>query len=108
MRKALFPIGIGLVLVTLGACNEARSPVGVPNDVKASQETIEAWMNKLKNCTDDQIVKQFGKPTETSTWEWQGKNELLLRYKTDKPNSILALYFVEDRVITVSLQILST
>lgn len=107
MRKVLFPIGLGLVLVTLGACNELRSPIGVPNDVKASQETIEAWMNKLKNSTDDQIVKQFGKPAEKSTWEWQGKHELLLRYKTDKPNSILALYFVDDRVITVSLQLLS-
>ena len=107
MRKVLFPIGLGLVLVTLGACNEARLPVGVPNDVKASQETIEAWMNKLQNSTDVQIVKQFGKPTEKSTWEWQGKNELLLRYKTAQPNSILALYFVDNRVITVSLQLLS-
>lgn len=107
MRKVLFPIGIGLVLVTFGACNEARSPVGVPNDVKASQETIEAWMNKLQNTTDVQIIKQFGKPTEESTWEWLGKKELLLRYRTDKPNSTLALYFVDDRVITVSLQLMS-
>lgn len=84
--------------------NESKA---LPKEIKEAREKLAGWVNKLKNNTNEQIVKQIGKPSEKATWEFGGKKELLLRYKSTSPDSILELYFHGDRVVTASLQLLS-
>jgi hypothetical protein len=93
----------------------SRGPSGVgqqptatlPKVVKKAQEKLAGWMNALPKNTEEQIVKQLGDPSQRTSWEFDGKKELLLKYQPAGPKMTLELYFLGDRVISASWQLLS-
>ncbi|MBS0206963.1 MAG: hypothetical protein JSS49_29155 [Planctomycetes bacterium] len=106
MSRNLYAVCIAVTLISIGACAEVDSP-GPPKNVQVAQEKLAGWMNQFKDATQDQVEQQLGKATLKSTWDLDGQNELLLTYKTSKPETTLAFYFARDRVVTVSLQLLT-
>ena len=87
--------------------NKTEPPHDKAKEVKRVQQKLAEWLNASKDNTRDQVIKKLGMPSEKSTWEFDGKNQPLLRYRSTSPKTTLELYFHGNRVITASLQVLS-
>lgn len=94
-------------LLFVGGLRAETPPAGVPKEVVEASDKTGKWINSLKGKSNEQIVGELGKPTERLTWNFDGKPELKLRYTSLLPKSTVELYFVGDRVVTVSLHVLS-
>jgi hypothetical protein len=106
MNKVL--VSACFALVFCGSCfqNEDQVPVSLPKEVKTAQEALTRWLNGFEHKTKDEVEKELGVTTDKATWEFRDRKELLLRYKTSE-KGYLHLYFFDERVIKVSLQVLS-
>jgi hypothetical protein len=104
MLRLLVTCCFGLACI---GCAGEQPPLNLPKEVKGAQEKLAEWVNGFKDITHNQVVDKLGVPSEKATWEFNGKNQLLLRYKATSPKTTLELYFLGDRVVTASLQVLS-
>lgn len=106
MNKIQVICCLSLMLVAIFIYADQAAKAVLPKEVKSAQELLSGWVNKLQNNSSEQIVKQFGAPSVKSTWEFESKKEPLYTYNlTDKID--LDMYFLDNKVIKVSLQILS-
>lgn len=97
----------GLLLATIAGATIAQEKqvAKVPKEVQQADKVIIDWLKGLKGQTDKEIRKALGDPAEETTWLNKGNKEPLLKYKLGESTS-LSLYFFDERVVTVSLQLL--
>lgn len=86
----------------------AAPPAALPKPAADSSRTIVSWLNSLNGRTASQVASELGPPTEQRTWDFRGKQEVLLHYElTGSPKAVVQVYFLGDRAIKASLQLLS-
>ncbi|MEO8671949.1 MAG: hypothetical protein ABI411_11585 [Tahibacter sp.] len=96
-----------LGIAAAGVRAAAQQGFKIPAEISQAQATLSAWLTGLTDQKSAAIMAQLGNPAERTSWEFQGKKELLLQYKMDHPKATLLLYFYQGHVIKVSLQLLS-
>ncbi len=99
--KIFFLIFLILSMTDRSWCSEP------PQDVSTGLSTAQTWLNGLTSQTEEQIRKRFGNPSETKTWNFQGKDEPMLEFKLGAQGHSVLLYFYKEKVIKASLQMLS-
>lgn len=107
-------VAIAAALLVLAITAKPLSLIAKPAAAALPKQTLEPsrslarWLNSLRNRSANQVAQELGPATTKSSWEFQGKQELLLNYEfREAPKVKLQVYFLEDRVIKASYQLLS-
>lgn len=104
MKRNFVLLCLSLTLLMAGSSSSAD--VNYPGEFQSAEKAIAAWMSQWKGKSQRQVEGQLGAPVERSTWDFQGAKPPKLLYKTPGKGR-LELYFIEDRVITVSFQLIT-
>ena len=80
--------------------------LSLPKEVDGGQRILADWLDGFVHKTQEQVEKQLGTATDKTTWDYKGKKELRLRYKTSEQGT-LSLLFLGRRVIKASYQLFS-
>lgn len=74
---------------------------------RVTAETVLAeWIDGLAGRTAAEVAREHGAPNEKTQWTFEGKAEILLKYRTAQ-QAELSLYFYQGRVIKASYQQMS-
>ena len=92
------------VLVLLPLCSVSAQDF-YPKDMQAAEQTIAVWLSQLKGKTQREVETQLGPPVARSTWDFKGAKPPKVQYNTPG-NAKVELYFLEDRVVTVSFRLI--
>ena len=106
MNKVLSVTFLGLIITGVIVFAQEQPAPSLPKEVKRGQQILADWLDSFVHKTQEQIEKQLGTATDKTTWAFEEKKELLLRYKTSE-NGTLSLYFRSHRVIKASYQLFS-
>lgn len=107
-------VAIAAALLVLAITAKPLSLIANPAVAALPKRTLEPsrslarWLNSLRNRPASQIAQELGPATTQSSWEFQGKQELLLNYEfRGSPKVTVQVYFLGDRAIKASYQLLS-
>ena len=106
MNKVLSAAFMGLIMVGVIVSAQERPTLSLPKEVNGGQQILADWLDGFVHKTQGQVEKQLGTATETTTWEFKGKKELRLTFKTS-PQGTLTLMFQGRRVIKASYLLFS-
>jgi hypothetical protein len=106
MNGFLAAIFLGLLIIGVAVSAEGSPTATLPKEIQGAQEALAGWLNDFRDKTQGQVEKQLGPSSDKATWEFRGRQELLLRYKTSETGTLL-LYFLGNQVIKATLQLLS-
>ena len=79
------------------------APLAAPPARVAAETALAEWMDGLAGRTVAEVVRELGPAGEKTHWVFEGKAEILLKYRT-APQAELNLYFYQGRVIKASYQ----
>jgi hypothetical protein len=103
-------MGIGTMLAVAlaqqpeAAPKPATQPARMPDDVKAAQEKIAAWLVNLYGKTEAEVLAELGEPME------RGKDrdgDLLLKYSTTGKGTVHLYFGSRQRVVLASYGVTS-
>jgi len=109
-RTLLFVVPLLLVATVLPyASLLAKSSAHVlPERALEPSRNLGQWVNSLRDRSASQIAEELGTATERRSWKFHGKKELLLHYEfAGPPKATVQVYFLGDRAIKASIQLLS-
>lgn len=107
MIRRLSPF-TGLLISTLLLANYSVAfAESLPVNVSESLRTIQEWVNGFQSKSEQEVRKILGDPTLTKTWDFNGTDQPVLKYRLQGDGRELMLYFFRGKVIKISLQFLS-
>ena len=73
---------------------------------RKARQVVLLWMNNLLEKNADEVALSLGANPAKEEWEFNGKKELKMQHKLDEHSS-LTIYFLHEKVLKVSVHILS-
>src|SRR5262245_1368769 len=96
---------VGLLLAAVPSVNADEPPGRIPKEVKQAEQTLTKWLDGFIDQTSEGIRKSLGAPKKETTWLFEEKKELLLKYRIGDTTE-LSLYFHKERVVKAGLHLL--
>ena len=75
----------------------------LPNGVAQALGSSRDWLSSFDDKTENEIIKILGEPASRNSWDLNGQKQNLLEYKYEKYAATLQLYFLGNRVASISL-----
>lgn len=92
-----------LVAGVRGGADERRPMI--PKQVQQAEQQLTKWLKKFEGQTAEMVRKTLGPPDEEDSWEFEKKQEPVLKYNVTDTTK-LTIFFHQGQVVTSSLLVL--
>jgi hypothetical protein len=106
MKKTLAAASLGLFVAAVMVFAQDHPAPAIPKEIKGAQEALTEWLSGFPKKTKEQIEKQLGPPTETTTWKFKGKKETLFRYRPSETGT-LSINFLGEQAVKAEFKLYS-
>ena len=98
--------GVICLLVVAGiSCGADERRQTIPKEVQQAEQKLTKWLKGFDGQTTEKVRKTLGAPDKEDSWEFEEKQEPVLRYKVGDSTE-LSLFFHDGQVVKAGLHLL--